>query len=152
MAKTTKRSTVVALSDDCVRAVDRRVSRKRGKSPVPSRAAVLDALVRSCVMDPSEVTKKSGGRDPARAALLEGARRHKDEARKRQEAGDRKAATEHLLLAASKEIRALAFDPSPCESDIKSTLLEAMLLLREATGYRRLPDLPDPGRRSDAVQ
>lgn len=151
MAKSAKKGTVVTLSDDCVRAVDRRI-RRRKRGPAPSRSSALEALVRACVMDPSEVTKKSGGREPAWLSLLEGARFHKEEAAKKKAAGDRRGVTEHLLLAASKEIRALAFNPDPSEADVKSSLLETMLLLREAAGYRRLPDLPDPGRQADAIQ
>ena len=51
------------------------------------------------------------------------------------------------LQAASLELEALALLDDPDEETVRSALLEILILLKDGTGYRHLPDVPG-GRRT----
>ena len=56
--------------------------------------------------------------------------------------GDYNKARQLFLLSAAKEIEALASLSEFKESDIKSSLIRTVILLKDGTGYRILPDVP----------
>lgn len=62
--------------------------------------------------------------------------------------GYTKAARRLLLEAASRELEALRVLDDPSEETLRSTLIAVVALLKDATGYRHLPDVPRPKRTS----
>jgi metal-responsive CopG/Arc/MetJ family transcriptional regulator len=47
-----------------------------------------------------------------------------------------------FLLAAAREIEALALLDRPNENNIKTTVIRAVMLLKDGSGYNHLPDYP----------
>lgn len=56
--------------------------------------------------------------------------------------GDKEKSSSLYLLAAVKELEALSVIDVKSENLIKSSLLQIVLLLKKATGYKTLPDVP----------
>lgn len=75
------------------------------------------------------------------------------------ERGALEATTQHshnrarkmFLLAAARELEALALLERPNEENIKTTVIRAVMLLKDGSGYNHLPDFPHTRRISSAV-
>lgn len=88
--------------------------------------------------------------DRSPEALSRQASELKEQAREAASHGSRRRSSKLLLQAAARELEALSMadegpDDKPQlrhEHAIKSTLIEVLVLLKEATGYKHLPDLP----------
>jgi hypothetical protein len=59
-----------------------------------------------------------------------------------EQTGDGELFRQALLSAASKELEALSVLRSPSEEATKSALIETIALIKAATGYKHLPDVP----------
>ena len=56
--------------------------------------------------------------------------------------GSQERAKKMFLLAAAREIEALAIVDKPSENAIRSSLVRVVMLLKSGTDYLRLPDIP----------
>jgi hypothetical protein len=56
--------------------------------------------------------------------------------------GSQERAKKMFLLAAAREIEALAVTDKPSENAIRSSLIRTVMLLKDGTEYLRLPDVP----------
>lgn len=56
--------------------------------------------------------------------------------------GGYRRARKLFLQSAAKELEALSFIDDPDESIMRTTLIEVVVLLKKATGYTYLPDIP----------
>lgn len=66
--------------------------------------------------------------------------------------GDYNKARQLFLLSAAKEIEALASLTEFKESDIKSSLIRTVILLKDGTGYQSLPDVPARNKKQTGTE
>ena len=131
------------LDKDLARGVAAEMARMKKAEPRVTRAAAIKAVLArqfrctaSSRRDKDEVAKEilreSGVLKEEGAVLM---------------AKGRLADARRVLLAATiKELEALWVMDDPSEETLKSSLIEVVGMLKDATGYRHLPDVPRPKR------
>jgi hypothetical protein len=121
--------------------LDKEISEVRSRHPDvnPTRSSVARAiLMRGLVRRAS--TKEE--RSEARASIKREAGILKLQAMNQSVMGDGEHARHLHLLAAARELEALAVMRSPDDQTVLSTLIEVVGEVKAATGYRSLPDVP----------
>ena len=118
--------------------VDREVARKKRSTGKASRSEFLAELVRRYFLGQhggAAELRRAHGEIRGFAARLKA---HGDDI---QERGDPQEARRAFLLAAAKELEALALVAVPDEKDMIGDLMEIISLLKKGTGYRHLPEV-----------
>lgn len=95
-------------------------------------------------------------RDPRRRvkvrdALLSQSEPLKELAAAYADLGERAAADAAYLLAAAKELEALAVLRDPSEETVRDKLIDVIALIKKGTGYKHLPDVPTEVRRNNPL-
>lgn len=105
----------------------------------PTRSSVAKALVARSLLRRASTKEE---RAEARTAILKEASILKLQAMNKSVQGDGEYARQFHLLAAARELEALAVMKSPDDRTVLSALIEVVGELKAATGYRSLPDVP----------
>jgi hypothetical protein len=104
-------------------------------------------VTKSDVVREAIISYVKGGSSPldedrTHDSLLRKSRSLKKDGVEAKYSGSKRRSRKLFLAAASKELEALSILDEPSESILRSTIIEVLLLLKEATGYRRLPEVP----------
>lgn len=150
--KRTKKATKITVGVDpsVVRALDAEV--KRLVKARPDREWSRSDLVRTALARHFGRRLSKKDRDFLYQELLRRAGPVKLKAKGHLAAGEPHLARTLYLQAASLELEALVLLDMPGESTVKSALVEILVLLKEGTGYRQLPDVPGGRRTVRSVQ
>lgn len=121
--------------------LDREIADVRSRYPgvKPTRSSVAKALVSRSLL--RRVSSKED-RAEARASILKEASVLKLQAMNKSVLGDGEYARQLHLLAAARELEALAVMKSPDDRTILTALIEMVGEVKAATGYKSLPDVP----------
>lgn len=142
-----KKKVSVTLSERVLEWVDREVL-DTGRP----RSEVLEDLA-SAAMARREILEV---RDPRRRvkvrdALLSQSEPLKELAAAYADLGELAAADAAYLLAAAKELEALAVLRDPSEETVRDKLIDVVTLIKKGTGYKHLPDVPTEVRRNNPL-
>lgn len=132
----------ITLTPDLVSGLDQEIRRIRARYPTtkPTRGSVGQDLLRKTLMRKVE-TKTD--RATAYKAILKEASIMKLRAMKERSLGNVFESQRFWLMAAAYELEALAVIGTQDEPTIQSTLIEVLGMLKAATGYKHLPEVPN---------
>jgi hypothetical protein len=128
----------VRLSSTLLTLIDSELKRTPGRSP-DGRAKLIQEIVRKHFRTQ---LKTQASMNKAHRELCKESRLLKNKAVSLISEQRMQEASRALLHAASKEIEALSIADLNEESTIISCLVEVIQLIKEATGYKHLPDIP----------
>ena len=139
----------LSLPRELIKELDAEVSRARRARPGSnvSRAEVIRAVLASFVNAAKE-ERRSEGR--TYESLVKEAHQLKEKGNVAMSEGGHRRARKMFLQSAAKELEALSLVDDPdlrkMEQMTKTTLIEVVVLLKMATGYNYLPDVPSQPR------
>lgn len=132
---------ILNLPSFILKKVDKELRRIRKQAPrsKPTRANICLSFIENSVLLISETEAEKSA---AHEIFLEQSKAIRMEATEYANIGENMKASSLYLLAAAKELEALAILGTRNENIIKSTLIQAIQLIKRGTGYNHLPSVP----------
>jgi hypothetical protein len=135
------RKVVVSLSSEVVMKIDQEMKKLRETvlGSKPTRSEVCASFIEEGI---NKCAKTEYERNLSSERIITQANSFRDQAAMCLTNGENNEASSLYLMAASKELEALAILQTRNENIIKSTIIETIQFIQKGTGYRTLPVLP----------
>jgi hypothetical protein len=135
------RKVTVVLSSCSINKIDKELRKLRKEDPhkKPTRASICTPIIENGILKFS-ITEKE--KSEACSSLLEQSKEFKKKAASHADAGENNESSSAYLMAAAKELEALAILNTNDENMIRSTIIQTIQLIKRGTGYNHLPNVP----------